>query len=181
MMHDFPLLLAEGATRRTFEWGRIQSNADWILPIAVCVALMLFVHYMYRRDAVELPRPLGWFLTALRMAVILGLLILYLDPHWRLEREITRNSRALDAGRYQLEHGTERQRNGPAASAKNAGASRIGQVAAALKETDLLDQLRKTHDVSIFQFNDDLLADRSLTLPKISRITTLPLAERSRG
>jgi hypothetical protein len=57
---------------------------------------------------------------------------------------------------------------GPAASAKNAGASRIGQVAATLKETDLLEQLRKTHDVSIYQFNDDLLADRSLTLPKMT-------------
>ena len=34
-MTDGSLLpLAEGAARTTFEWGRIQSNADWILPIA---------------------------------------------------------------------------------------------------------------------------------------------------
>ena len=34
--------LADGH-RTTFEWGRIQSNADWILPIAVCIAILLFV------------------------------------------------------------------------------------------------------------------------------------------
>ena len=167
-MHRFPLLLADGATRQMFEWGRIQTNADWVLPIGACVALMLFVQYMYRRDAVDLPRPLGWFLAALRMAVILGLLVLYLDPHWRLERDITRNSRALVLIDTSLSMGLSDNDASPAASVKNAGASRIGQVAATLKETDLLDQLRKTHDVSIFQFNDDLLTDRSLTLPKFS-------------
>jgi hypothetical protein len=168
MTHYLPLPLAEGALRRTFEWGRIQTNADWVLPILACVAVMLFVQYMYRRDAVELPRPLGWFLAALRMAVILGLLVLYLEPQWRLERDITRNSRALVLIDTSLSMGLGDKENAPAGSAKNAAASRIGQVAAALGETDLIEQLRKTHDVSIFQFNDDLLADRALTLPKIS-------------
>ena len=31
-----------GVMRTTFEWGRIQSNADWILPIGVCIAILLF-------------------------------------------------------------------------------------------------------------------------------------------
>jgi hypothetical protein len=165
MMQCLPLLFAEATTRRTFEWGRIQTNADWVLPVGVCLALMLFVHYMYRRDAVELPRPLGYFLAILRMAVILGLLILYLDPHWRLDRDITRNSRALVLVDTSLSMGLSASDNSAAAS-KDALASRIGQVSATFKETDLLDQLRKTHDVSIYQFNDDLLTDRSLTLPK---------------
>ncbi len=180
MMHGFPLLLAAATIHRTFEWGRIQSNADWILPIAVCLALMLFVQYMYRRDAIELPRPLGWFLAGLRMAVILGLLILYLDPHWRLERDITRNSRALVLIDTSLSMGLSDSESSPAASAKNARASRLGDVAAALKETDLLDQLRKTHDVSIFQFNDDLLIDRSITLPKLPA-TVFPLPKAAPG
>ncbi|MCC6125131.1 MAG: VWA domain-containing protein [Pirellulales bacterium] len=174
MMHYFPLPLAEGALRRTFEWGRIQTNADWVLPILACAAVMLFVHYMYRRDAVELPRPLGWFLAALRIAVILGLLVLYLEPQWRLERDITRNSRAIFLIDASLSMGLSDKETASAAPAKNAGASRIGQVAATLSRTDLLEQLRKTHDVSIFQFNDDLLADRSLTLPKISGDKTAP-------
>jgi hypothetical protein len=178
MTHHVPLLFAQAIMRRTFEWGRIQTNSDWLLPIAGCVAIMLFVQYMYRRDAVELPRPLGWFLAALRMAVILGLLILYLDPHWRLERDITRNSRTLMLIDTSLSMGLSDNENGAAASAKDARASRFGQVAATLKETNLLDQLRKTHDVSIFQFNDDLLTDRSLTLPKFPKeASSLPKGE----
>ncbi len=59
MIHDILPLLAEGLSRTTFEWGRIQSNSDWILPVGVCVAIMLFVRYMYRRDAVELPLLVG--------------------------------------------------------------------------------------------------------------------------
>ena len=95
MIHDTSPLLAEGVSRTTFEWGRIQSNSDWILPIGVCLAIMLFVRYMYRRDAVELPVFLGWLLTALRTAAFLGLLILFLQPHWRSEREMVRNSKAV--------------------------------------------------------------------------------------
>ena len=88
-------LWGEGALRTTFEWGRIQSNADWILPLAALAAILLFVRAMYRRDAVELKRPWGWILTVLRTAAFLGLLVLYLQPHWRSEREEVRNSRAL--------------------------------------------------------------------------------------
>jgi hypothetical protein len=165
MTQSLPLL-AEGAARRTFEWGRIQTNADWVLPILACLALMLFVRFMYRRDAVDLPRSLGWLLTALRTAAILGLLILYLDPHWRLERDITHNSRVLMLVDTSLSMGMSDNESGPAAASKTAGASRLHSVADTFAETDLFDRLRNTHDVSVFQFNDDLLADRSLTLPK---------------
>ena len=43
MTHAFSPLLAADTIRTTFEWGRIQSNADWILPVGVCVAILLFV------------------------------------------------------------------------------------------------------------------------------------------
>ena len=92
----FPALWADGGgVRTTFEWGRIQSNADWILPIAVCLVIVLFVRYLYRSDAVEMHPVLGWLLTALRIAAFLGLLVLYLQPQWRAEREEVRNSRVL--------------------------------------------------------------------------------------
>ena len=76
---DSRSLAANGPGRfpHIFEWGRIQSNSDWILPVGVCLAIMLFVRYMYRRDAVELPMFLGWILTVLRTAAFLGLLIMF--------------------------------------------------------------------------------------------------------
>ena len=187
-------LLADGGIRRTFEWGRIQSNADWILPICACVALGLFVRYMYRRDARELSPVMGWLLTALRSAAILGLLILYLQPQWRCEREEVLNSRVLLLVDTSLSMGltdvnsptstatksspedanppsgspTAASGRPPAARARDALAtaskSRVGQVAEAFEKTDFLRQLRETHDVVVLRFDEDL--NRIVTLDK---------------
>jgi hypothetical protein len=51
-------------------------------------------------------------------------------------------------------------------AASSSLASRLHRVASMLKETDFITQLRKRHDVSVFQFNDDLKADRAVTLNK---------------
>jgi len=162
MMNTGLPLLAEGITRTTFEWGRIQSNADWILPIAACIAILVFVRYLYRRDAVELHPVLGWLLTGLRTATFFGLLILFLQPHWRSEREVVQNSRVLLLVDTSLSMGLT-----DAESASSVGTvSRARQVVAALSETDFLARLRKVHDVSVFQFSDDLKRDRVVTLGK---------------
>ena len=162
------------AVRTTFEWGRIQSNADWIAPVAVCIAILLFVRWLYRRDAQEL-RPLwGWLLTALRTAAFLGLLVVFLQPHWRSEREEVRNSRVLLLADTSLSMGlTDAEPAGPqnnsrglTAPGKIAPGTCAGQLAAALKESDLLTRLRKTHDVSVFEFAEDLKRDGVVTLNK---------------
>ena len=177
------LLVPDGASRTAFEWGRIQSNSDWIFPVAACVIIMLLVRYMYRRDAVELPPTVDWTLTAFRTAAFLGLLIVYLQPQWRLEREVVCNSRALLLVDTSLSMGLSDSDLGLVSartfSATNALAgkqpvppSRVHQVASLLKETDLIVRLRKTHDVSVYQFNDDLKADRVLTFNKLATSTT---------
>jgi len=170
-------ILADGVSRTTFEWGRIQSNSDWILPVAAFVTFMLFVRYMYQRDAVELPSLVGWLLTALRTAAFLGLLIMFLQPHLRLEREVVCNSRvvllvdtSLSMG---LSDGELTSAKAPAdkqpvehAAGKSASVSRVHRVASMLKESDFIARLRKIHDVSVFQFNDDLKADGAVVLNK---------------
>lgn len=147
-----PVLAEEGFVRTTFEWGRIQSNADWLLPIAVCLALMLFVRAMYRRDAVELHPLVGWVLTILRTAAFLALLILYLEPQWRTEREVVRNSRTLLLVDTSLSMGV----TDADSAASGAPSSRAAQVAAALEQTDFVQQLRKTHDVVMLRFDEEL-------------------------
>jgi hypothetical protein len=164
MMHSFlPPMLAEGTIRTTFEWGRIQSNADWILPVGVCVAVLLFVNYMYRRDSVELKAGWGWLLQGLRMATIVSLLVLYLQPHWRTEREEVRNSRALLLVDTSLSMGTA---DGNGATSAASAVSRSQELIKTLKETDFLARLRKTHDVTVFPFSEDLKRDHSVTLAK---------------
>jgi hypothetical protein len=164
MMPTCPPLLAEGAVRTTFEWKNIQSNADWILPIGVLLGILLFVRTLYRRDAVELNPALGWLLTFLRTATFLALLVLYLQPQWRTEEEKVKNSRVLLLVDTSLSMGM----SDTDAAAAGSAASRVQQVAAALTQTDLLRQLRKTHDIEVAQFDEELHRDRVVSLPKLA-------------
>ncbi len=180
MTQMIPPLLADEAVRTTFEWGRIQSNADWIAPIIACMVILLFVRHMYRRDAVELRPVWRWLLTTLRTAAFLGLLVVYLQPHWRTERVEVRNSRAVVLVDASLSMGQadsatndtqeqEKQENsrGPTArGASGVSPTRSQQIAAALAETDFLPELRKTHDVVVVPFAEDIKRDRMATLNK---------------
>jgi len=162
---------AQGVLRETFEWGRIESNTDWILPVAICVAAMVFVWQMYRRDAAELHPVLGVFLTVLRTITVFGLLILYLDPKWRPEREITRNSQvlmAIDTSPSMKETDVDEPIDG--------ATTRLRQVAAALTKTDLLAKLRQTHDVDVYRFNETMDKNPVCSLTKIGN-PLLPAGE----
>lgn len=154
------LLLAQEASRVTFEWSRIQSNTDWILPIVATLLILLFVRAMYVRDAVELPRPVGLLLTALRVAVFLGLLILYLQPQWRTEHETTRNSRAVLLVDTSSSMGIA-DANPSAAH----GESRAQRIAKALAQSDFLRSVRKTHDVVVLRFDEEM--GRIVSLDKL--------------
>jgi hypothetical protein len=158
----FPLLAAESVRRTTFEWGRIQSNTDWILPIAVCLLVLLYVRGMYRRDAAELRPAVRWFLTGLRSLVFLGLLALWLQPQWRTEEERTIPSRAVLLVDTSMSMGlTDLEDTGSAVS------SRIEQVAAALEQSDFVRRLRLVHDVTVYPFDEELRRQRAITLPKL--------------
>ncbi len=147
-----PLLAAEGVTRTTFEWARIQSRTDWVLPIGLCVVLLVFVRYMYIRDSKELHPLLGWLLTLARSAALVALLVLYLDPTWRTEREVTRPSRAVLLVDTSLSMGTT-----DVESPDTPGSvSRAQQVVDTLQNSELLDTLRKVHEVVVWRFDEDL-------------------------
>jgi hypothetical protein len=130
------------------------------LPIVACLAILVFVRFLYRRDSVELHPVAGWLLTALRTAVFLGILVLYLQPHWRSERDVVRNSRALLLVDTSLSMG---QDDGDKSSGDG---NRDQQIANLLEDTDFLPRLRATHDVAVYQFGEDLLRDRVVSLPK---------------
>ena len=161
MTFTFAPLLAEGTTRTILDWGRIDSNADLVLPLLVLVALDVLVRYLIRLDTRELPRLVGWVLTALRIATIFCLWVVYLQPEWRSEREVVRNSRALLLVDTSLSMGLS---DAGSASASG-GSTRLEQVTAALDETDLLKRLRKTHDVVVLRFDENL--HRVVSLEKV--------------
>jgi len=144
------LPLAEQAGRMRFEWGRIQSNTDWILPIVAFLAIASFVRLMYRRDAVEWGRPWRWLLTVVRTAVMFGLLILYLQPQWRTEHEVVHPSRVVLMVDTSLSMGLADAETGQSTPQ----ASRSRQVAASLVGTDVLRRLRATHNVAVLRFDE---------------------------
>lgn len=166
MTHCSPILFAEeGVIRRTFEWSKIQTNTDWIAPIAALLVILLFVRWMYRRDAVELRPWWRWLLTALRTAAFLGLLVLYLQPNWRSEREEVRNSRALLL--FDTSLSMSLTDAGPAA-AGNQPHSRSQDLVAGLENSDFIERLRKVHDVDFYKFGDDLKQESLLKLNKLA-------------
>lgn len=156
----FPL--ADQPERLRFEWGRIQSNADWILPIAAFLALATFIRWMYRRDARELGLPWRWVLTALRTAVLFGLLVVYLEPRWRSEHEVVHPSRVVLLVDTSLSMGMEAEPRDGAAHA-----TRAQEVAASMVATDFLQRLRQGHEVAVMRFDETVgrVASLSRTAP----------------
>lgn len=160
MMSSFLPLLAQ-ATRETFAWKRIQSNSDWIVPVAACVAILLFVRWMYRRDGRELGLVTRWLLTLLRCTVFLAVGILYLGPQWRAEREIVHPSRAIvmvDTSLSMAIQDSDKNRS--------ESPSRMRQVCDALEHDNFLDELRATHEVVVLRFDEAV--NRLASLSKLA-------------
>ena len=152
----------EAVTRTTFEFGRIQSNSDWILPIGVCISILLLVRFVYLLDTRALGSFWGWLLTALRSIVFFGLLLLYLQPQWRSEREVVHNSRALvlvdTSSSMSLTDADAEEDHAP-------GPTRAERVATALADGDFLPVLRGTHDLVVLGFDQQV--NRVATLEKL--------------
>jgi len=89
---------ADAATRTRYESVRAQSFSDWWqmpLMVLACVAVLLFVALMYRRDSVELKPGIGVLLAVLQLAAFAGLLLMYLDIERRTEVKVIHNSRVV--------------------------------------------------------------------------------------
>jgi hypothetical protein len=157
-------VLADGAARTVWGWGRIDSRAELLIPLLVVLGLGLSARWMIRLDSRELSPLVGWTLTALRIACLLCLLVIYLQPEWRSERELVRNSRVL----LLVDNSSSMGRTDIGASPLAAsGSSRLEHACAALVETDFLDRLRSTHDVVVLRFDEDLR--RVVSLDKAPR------------
>lgn len=159
-LRSLPLLA--DTVRTTFAWERIHSNTDWILPVVVLFAVMIFVRRWYERDTRELGRRIGWFLTLLRTLAFIGLFVLYLQPQWRTETERRIESRAAILVDTSLSMAlTDPDEN--SSRDDTSQATRADQVTKLLAETDLLNRLRETHHVDVYSFGDELHPITTLT------------------
>jgi hypothetical protein len=160
------MLLAATTSRTYFEWGRVHANSDWIAPILALVATAAYVVWLYRRDAAELGPAVRTLLVGLRLAAIVGVLWIYLQPQWRTEHDVTTNSQAVLLVDTSLSMGLADESFPSSAGAPN----RAQRVMQALKGEKLLSELRKTHDVTVARF--DTSTSDIVVLPKLSATST---------
>ena len=145
--------------------GRIQSNYDWWIYGGVLLAILAPLVWIYRRDTGELPWYLRLGLPLLRTLVLIGLLVVYLQPRWRSEREEHLDSRVL----MLVDTSLSMARLDPDTPGGRAGQTRLQQVAAGLDDTEFLARLRKKHHVTVVPFNSVLEDDRRVVLPLEAR------------
>jgi hypothetical protein len=155
---------ADALSRIRYESTRLQSFSEWWqtpLLVLVCVLVLVFVAYMYRRDSVELKPGIGVLLALLRLAAFVGLLLMYLDIQRRSETKVIHNSRAILLVDTSLSM-SRVDSDDLAAASSSSGSSvtaqprRIDQVADSLADGKFLDALRQTHDVDVVKFDADL-------------------------
>jgi hypothetical protein len=141
--------------RVVYEISRLQSYDDERLPTALIVAgaiaLVGVVWQLYRRDAVELGRGTRAGVMFLRCLALAGLVIFFLGIERRTTREVVHNSQVAVLVDVSQSMGLSANEN-----ASDNGATRMQTVIDALTKSPMIDELRKTHDVNIVKFDQEV-------------------------
>ncbi|EAQ77633.1 hypothetical protein [Blastopirellula marina] len=146
------LLLAQtdaAATRTTYEFSRLAEMTQWshwALLVALVVAVITFVGWLYRRDTREQSRPVRWTLTGLRLAALAGLLLFFFNLEKKTESELHENSRVVVLVDTSLSMALPN-------SIESGSSPRYEQIVDKFSQGELLEQLRKSHDVLVYQFD----------------------------
>ncbi len=149
---QFPELWAQAETTY-YRFSRFQAFSEgwqWLIVLAVCIAIVTYVVLMYRKDSVELRPAIAILLTLLRIAAFAGLLFYFLDLEKGSERRLTKNSRVLmlmDTSQSMGIRDFDEQ-------LKGLGPSRAERVAAMMADHNVLEKLRRDHDVTVYRFSD---------------------------
>jgi hypothetical protein len=149
-------------TRTRYEAARVQAFGEWWqmpLLVSVCLVVLFFVAYMYRRDAVELKPGMGIILALLRLAAFAGILLMFLDIERRSEVKVVHNSRVLvlaDTSLSMSRTDSDDAAGKLTAADGNTPPRRIDQITEALASDKFLNDLRKTHDVEVIRFDAEI-------------------------
>ncbi|MFO0904119.1 MAG: hypothetical protein U0939_14040 [Pirellulales bacterium] len=159
------LLLPADASGAFHQFARLQSLTEWwqwLLLVAASLGIIAYVVWMYRRDSVDLRRGAAWSLVVLRLLVFLGILFYFFDLERRTERKVVKDSRVA------LLVDTSQSMGLPdGAAAQGTGPSRVDRVVQELAGGDLLNQLRKEHEVVVYRFDQQPRPVEVASLPKL--------------
>lgn len=160
------LLLADAATSVQYKLARLQVLTEWWHWLALAVAVLGVAGYvvvLYRKDSVELPRPLAILLGLLRLGALVGVLLFFFGLEKRAQRTLVKNSRVL----LLIDTSQSMGLRDSDASNVPASSSRLEQVVAELAEGTLLRQLRQQHDVVAYRFDQAEQPVEVAALPRV--------------
>lgn len=143
---------------RPWQWGLFLGGLAVLLALAV---------WTYLRDTRELsPFWRGW-LTVLRLAVIAGLIVIALNPQERTQKSAFRDSRVaiLVDTSLSMRHPESAPATGTQLPGAPSGRSRAQAIEELLSKPDLISELRRQHEVSVYTF-DSRLAGPHRVFPK---------------
>lgn len=133
-----------------YEFARASSLDGWwawaLLIASLALVLFTCIRY-YRRDAGELPRPIGLTLMFLRVTIILALVFFFFDLSRRVQRRITRPSEVV------VLVDTSQSMSLPATGGLESD-SRSERAAALIGESELITGWAQQNRVSIYTFGD---------------------------
>ena len=151
------------AERVVYEISRLRSFDDERLPLALIVAaaiaIVAVVWQIYRRDAVELTRGSRMGVMLLRCLALVGLFVFFLGIERRTTTEVVHNSQVAVLVDVSQSMGLGENEN-----SSDTSATRIKTVVEALSKSPLIAELRKTHDVNVARFDQEV--EPVVTLPK---------------
>jgi von Willebrand factor type A domain len=142
-----------GQTRITYHWARIDELDQWwhwALVAGVCLLVLSYVLWWYRRDAVEQQRSVGLALIILRVAALIGILIYFFQFDRRTEQRLVRNSRVavlVDTSLSMTLPGS------PSESGLQSDFSRAEEVTKFLAQSSFLRDLAQNHEVAAYRFD----------------------------
>ena len=160
------LLLAVESTGafRAIEYDLPESPGEWMVCLGVFSLLLILGVRVYLRDTAELNRFWRYFLLLLRLSVLAGLVAVALNPQERTQKLAYRPSqvavlidRSLSMKFPENQVGpndsTEESEN---ASSTDDTRTRADAVAVLLGNSGMLEELRKSHAVSVYSFDSAL-------------------------
>ncbi len=169
-MLDASSTLLALTSRTYFDVMRLHSMTEWwhwMVLIAVAAAITSLLITVYRRDAVELPKGAGVLLITLRLIAFLGLLIFFMDIEKRTERKLVKPSRVS----MLIDTSQSMGLSDSVTQASTTPQSRLARFVEELSQGELLRELRKKHDVTVYRFARNAVPEMVATFSKTSEGT----------
>tara|TARA_R110002072_G_scaffold287242_2_gene452754 strand:- start:108449 stop:110935 length:2487 start_codon:yes stop_codon:yes gene_type:complete len=149
---------------RAIEYDLPETPVEWMVCLGVLSLLLILGVRVYLRDTAELNRFWRYFLVLLRLSVLAGLVAVALNPQERTQKLAYRPSQVAVLIDRSLSMKFPENQVGPNDSAEESGnasttadtRTRADAVADLLGNSGLLEELQRSHAVSVYSFDSAL-------------------------